>query len=238
MNYQKIYDSLIERAKKRELLDYKELHHIIPRCLGGDDSPENLVYLTAEEHFLAHQLLIKIYPGEYGLIYAVQLMAIHNSTNRMNNKIYGWLKRLASEAASSKFKFMWETKREDIISSMVKERNSIEGKKRMKEAVKRRWDTMSAEERNKFNKIMSEVNNRKEKIEKNRKTSKENWLNQEWKDNQLKLRTKKKQEKIENGIEIKTNSDGLKSKWKDPIWRANMLQARKLAKEKKKNETN
>jgi hypothetical protein len=32
-------------------------HHIIPRHAGGDDSPENLVELTVEEHAEAHRIL-------------------------------------------------------------------------------------------------------------------------------------------------------------------------------------
>jgi hypothetical protein len=36
---------------------YYEKHHILPRSMGGDNSKENLVNLTAREHFLAHWLL-------------------------------------------------------------------------------------------------------------------------------------------------------------------------------------
>jgi 5-methylcytosine-specific restriction endonuclease McrA len=57
MNYQKIHDSIIERAKNRNLLDYKERHHIIPKCLGGSDNLDNLVDLTAREHFIIHKIL-------------------------------------------------------------------------------------------------------------------------------------------------------------------------------------
>ena len=37
MNYQKIYNQIIERAKTRQLEGYKEKHHILPRCMGGLD---------------------------------------------------------------------------------------------------------------------------------------------------------------------------------------------------------
>ena len=59
MNYQKIHDAIIERAKTRKLEGYKERHHIIPRCLGGTDDNENLVDLTAREHFIIHLLYNK-----------------------------------------------------------------------------------------------------------------------------------------------------------------------------------
>ena len=57
MNYTNLYDKLIEKAKIREinnkLVGYKEIHHIIPKCLGGTDDKDNLVELTAREHFIA-----------------------------------------------------------------------------------------------------------------------------------------------------------------------------------------
>lgn len=62
MNYKKIYDDLIESAKLRPKEDsYKELHHIIPLCMGGSDEKCNKVFLTARQHYLAHWLLYKIY---------------------------------------------------------------------------------------------------------------------------------------------------------------------------------
>jgi hypothetical protein len=54
MNYFKIYKSLIERAINRNLEEYTESHHIIPRCMNGTDDIENLVNLTPEEHYIAH----------------------------------------------------------------------------------------------------------------------------------------------------------------------------------------
>ena len=59
MNYEAHYNKLIARGQNRELEDYKEKHHIVPRCMGGSNKKENLVYLTAEEHYVAHQLLVK-----------------------------------------------------------------------------------------------------------------------------------------------------------------------------------
>lgn len=62
MNYQKHYDALIERARFRNKPEgYCEKHHIIPSCVGGSDDVENLVYLTAKEHFIAHYFLFRIH---------------------------------------------------------------------------------------------------------------------------------------------------------------------------------
>ena len=63
MNYQKIYDSLIQKRLTHTLCehDYRERHRILPGCLGGQYIDANTVYLTAREHFIAHWLLYKIY---------------------------------------------------------------------------------------------------------------------------------------------------------------------------------
>ena len=63
MDYQKHYDQLIYKARMTPYNGYTEIHHIIPRCLGGDNSPSNLVKLSAKQHFVAHHLLFKIYGG-------------------------------------------------------------------------------------------------------------------------------------------------------------------------------
>ena len=41
--------------------EYGEHHHIMPRLLGGTDKDENIVKLTAREHFICHWLLVKMY---------------------------------------------------------------------------------------------------------------------------------------------------------------------------------
>lgn len=96
MNYQKIYDSLIERGRNRILKEYSETHHILPRCMGGSDDSQNLVNLTPEEHYLAHQLLVKMHPDNISLVKAAAMMI----PSRPSNKMYGWLRRRFSEAQS------------------------------------------------------------------------------------------------------------------------------------------
>ena len=93
MDYKKIYSSLVERARLRKLTGYYEVHHVVPRCLGGSDDPSNLVNFTAEEHYLAHQLLVKIHPGNPSIVHAACMMI----AGRPSNKLYGWLRSLLSE---------------------------------------------------------------------------------------------------------------------------------------------
>jgi hypothetical protein len=65
MDYNRHYNSLVSKAKNRLLAEgeYVEVHHIIPRSEGGTDEEDNLVSLTAREHFLAHWLLHRADPS-------------------------------------------------------------------------------------------------------------------------------------------------------------------------------
>lgn len=92
MNYNSIYQSIISRAKHRINEGYVEIHHILPRCVGGSDDPSNLVALTAREHYIAHQLLVKIYPYNKSILHAAIMMTVDKHGGRVNNKLYGWLK--------------------------------------------------------------------------------------------------------------------------------------------------
>ena len=93
MNYVEIYRSLIERALGRRLQGYVERHHIVPRCLGGSDERQNIVELTAREHYVAHQLLTKIHPGIPGLTYATMLMSGKGVLGKHASRSYEWVRR-------------------------------------------------------------------------------------------------------------------------------------------------
>lgn len=148
MNYKKHYILLCERAKNRNLQEYIEKHHIIPRCLGGDDGKENIVKLTPEEHYVAHQLLVKMHPKHRGLVWAALQLAggkTKNGGNRINNKIYGWLKRKNSKLVSLQNKERWKSpdyrdKMTEAMSKRSKEKwQDEEYKNNIIEQSKERW---------------------------------------------------------------------------------------------------
>jgi len=98
MNYFRIYDNIINRAKTRTMLGYSENHHIVPKCMGGTDCKTNLVRLTPEEHYLAHQLLVKMYPENRKLVYAALIMCQSKEGVIRNNKLYGWIRKAVSKS--------------------------------------------------------------------------------------------------------------------------------------------
>lgn len=78
--YSKLYYRITSNAKQRIIEDYTELHHIIPQSMGGSNDKENLVQLTAREHFICHWLLIKMTEGEdrSKMLYALNGMKAEN----------------------------------------------------------------------------------------------------------------------------------------------------------------
>ena len=88
MDYTRIYNQIIKRAQNRKIDGYVEKHHIVPKCIGGLDVKENIVELTAREHFLCHRLLCEIYSQEPKLWYALWLMAIGKKKQNYKNLYY------------------------------------------------------------------------------------------------------------------------------------------------------
>jgi hypothetical protein len=64
--YFDLYNKIINNAKNRTLPTGTkvEVHHILPRSLGGTNLKENLVKLTLKEHWVCHRLLVKFLSKE------------------------------------------------------------------------------------------------------------------------------------------------------------------------------
>lgn len=102
MNYQKIYDNLVKKNHDFQDGEYFESHHILPKSLGGKDTNDNLVRLTAREHYIAHALLVKISEqngdtSSYNrMLYAFNCMkwgSVNGDRNfKFNSKLYQKLK--------------------------------------------------------------------------------------------------------------------------------------------------
>jgi len=110
--YKTWHDNIITKAKNRTLIGYKEVHHILPRCLGGKDNQENLVELTAREHFIVHMLLCKFTKGQarIKMLYAFNFMSVVRSKYRdykINSKI---AQKLRKEFFSNKPRHTKESK--------------------------------------------------------------------------------------------------------------------------------
>lgn len=61
--YTRWYYAIIEKRRVINTEENSEVHHIIPRSLGGTDDPSNLVRLTYHDHAWCHWLLTKMTSG-------------------------------------------------------------------------------------------------------------------------------------------------------------------------------
>jgi len=165
MNYQKIYNQIVERAKSENRIKsnnvYYEAHHIIPKCLGGTGSVKNwksdnnIVLLTAREHFLCHWLLLEMYPDNKKLAKAFFLMCNIENNNqkryRPSSRIIEYAKIQNSFARKNQIGF-WagknlseETKQKLRIANIGKKHSqkSIEKMKEHKKGKKLSEDTIN-----------------------------------------------------------------------------------------------
>ena len=109
--YNTWYQNITERAKNRHLNTYTESHHIIPRSLGGNDNPENIVNLTAREHFVCHWLLVKMTTGKdhHKMLNALRMMRAENPRQqryetKITARVYESIKKEYAELQSKKLK--------------------------------------------------------------------------------------------------------------------------------------
>ena len=118
--YTKWYYKIINRAQARDIVGgYFEKHHIIPRSLGGDNRKENIVRLTAREHFICHWILHILFPKNDKLFMAFHMMCLVSSQNQ---KRYTPSSRIVEYAKIERSKRMkgkpgyWENKKRPDIS--------------------------------------------------------------------------------------------------------------------------
>lgn len=129
MNYKRIYEDLIESRKMRPRLDgeYYERHHILPRCMGGGDEEENLIYLTAEEHFMAHMLLAKAYGGKLWI--AANAMRIpRNGRKIKHRRLFAIARKMFSDSIRDKTIYKYRhIETGDVFDCMPEEFDKLDG---------------------------------------------------------------------------------------------------------------
>jgi hypothetical protein len=98
--------------------EYHERHHILPRCMGGQNDEENLIDLYAREHFIAHKLLAQDNQDNDSLVYAWSCMAF---VKRNNQERYELTPEEYEEARTALSKAMSERNiSEETLENMKK----------------------------------------------------------------------------------------------------------------------
>ena len=141
--YTACYFKIVNRAKFRKLNGYTEKHHIIPKCLGGNNESANIVRLTAREHFICHKLLTRMVTGQarYKMLEALAIFA--NNRNRklkLNSRDIAMIRESNATASSIRNKGNQHYLKRAPASNELKSQRS-------KRASKSRWVNNGIEEK-------------------------------------------------------------------------------------------
>lgn len=117
-------------TKKSQLTGYFEKHHIIPKSMGGSNIKENTVFLSAEDHFKCHKLLIKmvISDKDRGKMWS-SLWRMMNKQSRNQNRDFTFTDQ---EYATARMKHA-----EEHRNRMLGDNNPFKNKKHTDETKKR-----------------------------------------------------------------------------------------------------
>lgn len=110
-HYLNRYNRFIDVLKTQNIIGYSEKHHIIPKSLGGVDTADNLVSLTARQHYVAHWMLWKIYGGVMTTAFNY-MNGIKRYGTRLNSKTAAILKH--QEIERQKLKVFSEETRQKM----------------------------------------------------------------------------------------------------------------------------
>ena len=150
------YAAITDRARTRKIDGYTERHHIIPKSLNGTDDKNNLVDLTAREHFICHWLLTKMHTGEAKakMIYALNGMKRSNKFAQryetlITSRVYENLKKEFSVVHSDTMKGREPWNKGVPITEEQREKNRIAatGKKFSQEVIEKRSSKIRGQKR-------------------------------------------------------------------------------------------
>lgn len=132
MNYVNVYYSIIKNRLDNPVEGYVERHHIVPKSEGGTDNDDNIVALTAREHYIAHLLLAKIY-NDYKMYSAVVYMQCKTKRQKrdfkFNSHLYEQIRKEFSikNSEAHKGKPSWNKGRKLSEATKAKISNSKRG---------------------------------------------------------------------------------------------------------------
>lgn len=157
--YYKTYNQLIDKCIQMESEGYPddmytEVHHILPKCMGGTNDKSNLVRMPVRYHIVAHLLLSKIYINNNKLICAAFLMININNTI-ISSRVAAQVReafinsRIGTHHSEETKKKMSESQLGEK-NHMYHREFTFEERQAISERVKKRYETESPEERKKY----------------------------------------------------------------------------------------
>ena len=168
------FNIIVKASQRSNYTGYSEKHHIVPKCLGGSNKKDNLVKLTAREHFICHLLLPRmVETAEFKKKMWYAAWCLISNCGPTNNRIFKFnaksfatirehhsaqvskmrlgkkhtedTKKLIGE--KSKLKIFSTEYRKKLSDAGLQRKDSTEVKFRKSEAAKARWAKVSEEKR-------------------------------------------------------------------------------------------
>lgn len=131
-----MYDMIITSAQSREQpAGYVEVHHIIPKSMGGENTADNLVALTGREHLICHWLLTKIVITKkhyHQMVRALSAMSWyvneHHQRFKLTPRLYETIKakhaEMMSELISGENNPMYGKTHTDAVKEFIRVNNT------------------------------------------------------------------------------------------------------------------
>ena len=155
--YTRWYYAIIEKRRVDHSHEQSEVHHIIPRSLGGSDEPNNLVRLSYHDHAWCHWLLTKMTSGNdlAKMRYAFNMMNVggEHMGRTLDSKIVRAYAKNREELLKLHSEFMrgrepWNKGKKLDGEELEKQRERIKNRKKpspeiMEAANKKRIEKMS-----------------------------------------------------------------------------------------------
>lgn len=132
--YTKFYYHIIANMKS----DIGEVHHIIPKSLGGSNDDHNLVRVSPKAHFILHKLLIRMVKQnshKAAMNYALFMMMNRNISN-YTSKTY----ESAKNEVSKHMKLNNPMHNPKVLNKRIGRKHTEETKNKISKANQKRWE--------------------------------------------------------------------------------------------------
>lgn len=132
--YTKFYYHIITNFKS----DTGEVHHIIPKSLGGSNEENNLVRVSPKAHFILHKLLIRMVKQDShkaAMNYALFMMMNRNICN-YTSKTY----ESARKEVSKQMKLNNPMHNPKVLDKKIGQKRTQETKDKISKANSKRWE--------------------------------------------------------------------------------------------------
>lgn len=137
MSYEEFIQNIIDTRGQRNIPEgtYFEVHHIIPRCLGGEpkyhsrkSKHSNLIHLLPEEHYIAHKLLAEKYLDNNQIVSAFWLMSNNPKTGQaISEQDYALARKLKQKAMQGSNNSFYGKHHTEETKAILHEKSHING---------------------------------------------------------------------------------------------------------------